>query len=427
MITKNSLPAEPSVTSTLPASTLTCSRALRDQLQLLFRAGGEEGHAGQRLDERIGRATRSNLGDSRQPCSGRRTSDPRDSSPGNGTPRRKVDSVVLKVLLSETDNVRTRPQQASPRRQSPCPRPSVSTSAPPTRSSRSSRPASRRHPQLRGLAHHPVGRRVLQDRRGPRRRGGQAPGDHQPRPHDPVGQAPHGHELDDRHRRQELQRAGDLGPHAAEAQARRRGLPRRHRHPGRHHRARLLRRRRAPGHQGGRRDRRPRGAAHHQRAHRGRARPTASTRTTTRPSSCSTSAAARSTCRSSRSATACSRSSPPHGNTHLGGDDWDQRVIDWLVERVQERPRRRPRGRQDGRAAPQGGGREGQDRALVAAGDHRSTCRSSPRPATARCTSTSRSPAPSSRSSPPISSSRAAARSSRRSATPASPRTRSTT
>src|SRR5207245_11573300 len=21
-----------------------------------------------------------------------------------------------------------------------------------------------------------------------------------------------------------------------------------------------------------------------------------------------------------------------HGNTHLGGDDWDQRVIDWLVE-----------------------------------------------------------------------------------------------
>ena len=65
--------------------------------------------------------------------------------------------------------------------------------------------------------------------------------------------------------------AGDLGPHPAEAQARRRGLPRRHRHPGRHHRARVLRRRRAPGHQGGRRDRGPRGAAHHQRAHRGRA------------------------------------------------------------------------------------------------------------------------------------------------------------
>ena len=31
-----------------------------------------------------------------------------------------------------------------------------------------------------------------------------------------------------------------------------------------------------------------------------------------------------------------------HGDTHLGGDDWDQRVIDWLVAAVQGRPRRRP-------------------------------------------------------------------------------------
>ena len=73
------------------------------------------------------------------------------------------------------------------------------------------------------------------------------------------------------------------------------------------------------------------------------------------------------------------------GNTHLGGDDWDQRVIDWMVTRVQERARRRPRGRQDGRAAPQGGGREGEDRALLAAGDddqpavhHRHPGRSAP-------------------------------------------------
>ena len=61
-------------------------------------------------------------------------------------------------------------------------------------------------------------------------------------------------------------------PHPAEAEARRRGVPRRDGHPGRHHRARVLRRRPAPGHQGGRRDRGPRGAAHHQRADRGRAR-----------------------------------------------------------------------------------------------------------------------------------------------------------
>ena len=57
------------------------------------------------------------------------------------------------------------------------------------------------------------------------------------------------------------------------------------------------------------------------------------------------------------------------GNTHLGGDDWDQRVIDWMVARVQERARRRPRGRQDGRPAPEGGRGEGEDRAVVAAGD----------------------------------------------------------
>ena len=58
------------------------------------------------------------------------------------------------------------------------------------------------------------------------------------------------------------------------------------------------------------------------------------------------------------------------GNTHLGGDDWDQRVIDWLVSRVQERARRRPLGRQDGRPAAEGSGGEGEDRALLAAGDH---------------------------------------------------------
>ena len=170
----------------------------------------------------------------------------------------------------------------------------------------------------------------------------------------------------DRHRRQEVHGPGDQRPHPAEAEARRRGLPRRHRHPGRHHRPRLLRRRPAHRHQGGRPDRRPRGAAHHQRAHRGRPglRPRQGGRATRR-SSCSTSAAAPSTCRSSRSATACSRSSRTHGDTHLGGDDWDQRVIDWLVAGVQGRPRRRPVQRQDGPAAPQGGGREGQDRAVA--------------------------------------------------------------
>ena len=87
-----------------------------------------------------------------------------------------------------------------------------------------------------------------------------------------------------------------------------------------------------------------------------------------------------------------------HGDTSLGGDDWDQRVIDWLVDVVQGRPRRRPRQGQDGHAAPQGSGREGQDRAVAGRSRPRSTCRSSPPPTPARCTSTRRSPGPSSRS-----------------------------
>ena len=119
-----------------------------------------------------------------------------------------------------------------------------------------------------------------------------------------------------RHRRQELHARGDLGDGAAEAQGRRRGVPRRDRHRGRHHRSRLLQRHAASGHQGRRQDRRPRGEAHHQRADGGRAglRPGQGRRATRRSSS-STSAAAPSTCPSSRSATACSRSSRPRATT----------------------------------------------------------------------------------------------------------------
>ncbi len=86
-----------------------------------------------------------------------------------------------------------------------------------------------------------------------------------------------------------------------------------------------------------------------------------------------------------------------HGDTNLGGDDWDQRVMDWLVEsfkgdhgvdlgkdkmaeqRLRRRPRR-PRSSSPARSRP------------------RSTCPSSPPPTAARCTSTTRSAGPSSRS-----------------------------
>ena len=65
--------------------------------------------------------------------------------------------------------------------------------------------------------------------------------------------------------------AGDQRARPAEAQARRRGLPRRDDHRRGDHRPGVLQRRPAPGHQGGRRDRGPQRPAHRQRADRGRA------------------------------------------------------------------------------------------------------------------------------------------------------------
>ncbi len=59
-----------------------------------------------------------------------------------------------------------------------------------------------------------------------------------------------------------------------------------------------------------------------------------------------------------------------HGDTKLGGDDWDQRIIDWFDQDLQGWPRRRPGPGQDGPAAPQGGGGEGEDRAQPGRGDH---------------------------------------------------------
>ena len=58
------------------------------------------------------------------------------------------------------------------------------------------------------------------------------------------------------------------------------------------------------------------------------------------------------------------------GDNHLGGDDWDntRRRVDG--QEVQERQRRRPGGRQDRQAAPAGGRREGQDRAVLLERDH---------------------------------------------------------
>ena len=58
-----------------------------------------------------------------------------------------------------------------------------------------------------------------------------------------------------------------------------------------------------------------------------------------------------------------------HGDTHLGGDDWDQRVIDWLVEPFKDDHGVDLAKDNMAAAAPQGGGREGQDRAVAGAAD----------------------------------------------------------
>jgi hypothetical protein len=66
-----------------------------------------------------------------------------------------------------------------------------------------------------------------------------------------------------------------------------------------------------------------------------------------------------------------------NGDTHLGGDDFDHRIIDWLIAEFKKdtgidlsKDKMVP-------AAPEGGGGEGEDRALERAWRPRSTCRSS--------------------------------------------------
>ena len=57
------------------------------------------------------------------------------------------------------------------------------------------------------------------------------------------------------------------------------------------------------------------------------------------------------------------------GNTKLGGDDWDDKVMDWLVKTFKDTEGVDLVHRQDGPAAAEGSGREGQDRAVQRAGD----------------------------------------------------------
>ena len=55
-----------------------------------------------------------------------------------------------------------------------------------------------------------------------------------------------------------------------------------------------------------------------------------------------------------------------NGDTHLGGDDFDQRVIDWLIAEFKKDDGIDLAQGPDGAPAPEGGGGEGEDRALDA-------------------------------------------------------------
>ena len=57
------------------------------------------------------------------------------------------------------------------------------------------------------------------------------------------------------------------------------------------------------------------------------------------------------------------------GDNLLGGDDWDNAVVEWLAAEFKKERRHRPSEGQDGRAAPPRSGGKGEDRTLLDAGD----------------------------------------------------------
>ena len=99
-----------------------------------------------------------------------------------------------------------------------------------------------------------------------------------------------------------------------------------------HYHPRLFQRQPAAGHQGRRPDRRAGREAHHQRTHRRSPWPTASTRKPTKPSPSTTSAAGTFDISILDVGDNVVEVKATNGDTHLGGDNFDQRIIDWLVD-----------------------------------------------------------------------------------------------
>ena len=153
----------------------------------------------------------------------------------------------------------------------------------------------------------------------------------------------------------------------------RRGLPRRAGHRGGHHRPRLLQRQPAAGHQG-------------RRAHRRARTCCASSTSPPRPPWPTAWTRARTAKKTERVAVydlgggtfdisilelsgGVFEVRSTNGDTFLGGEDFDQRIIDWLAKRFMEQTRHRSAQGPDGAAAAEGGRRARQARALQRAGD----------------------------------------------------------
>ncbi len=58
-----------------------------------------------------------------------------------------------------------------------------------------------------------------------------------------------------------------------------------------------------------------------------------------------------------------------NGDTHLGGDEYDQAVVDYIAEEFRKRAGDRPAEGSDGAAAAEGSGGEGEDRVVGQHGD----------------------------------------------------------
>ena len=240
----------------------------------------------------------------------------------------------------------------------------------------------------------PVDRRLHRGRRAARRADRQAAGDHQPDEHGLRGQAagrPQVRRRGDRSTRGRFcptrssarstatsrsARAGrEYSPEEISAfilsgdQGVLRGGPRRGDHRGDHHGPGLLRRRAAAGHARRRSDRRASRSSGSSTSRRPRRSRTASTARAARSSPSTTSAAARSTSRSSQLGDGIYEVKATAGDTYLGGEDFDKKIMDWLLDDFQQGDGHRPAPGPHGAPAPEGGGREGEVRALDRHGD----------------------------------------------------------